>query len=81
VPSTKRNGKDRAFYLLPSALTPTATPTLAFCLTTLPKPGMAQCALHVRHKRLQVGLHQQNQVIDELFLRRKERRGVIDRAS
>ena len=47
APSTKRSGKARAFLpssmaSLPSALMPAATPTLAFCLTTLPRPGMAR---------------------------------------
>src|SRR5437867_11066137 len=47
VPSTKRSGKARAFLpsstaSLPSALIPAATPILAFCLTTLPRPGIAR---------------------------------------
>ena len=47
APSTKRSGNVRAFLpsssaSLPSALIPAATPTLAFCLTTLPRPGIAR---------------------------------------
>ena len=47
VPSTNRSGKDRAFLpssmaSVPSALMPAATPTLAFCFTTLPRPGIAR---------------------------------------
>ena len=46
APSAKRSGKARAFLpsssaSFPSELMPAATPTLAFCLTTLPRPGIA----------------------------------------
>src|ERR1700704_6387114 len=47
APSTKRSGKARAFLpsssaSVPSELMPAATPTLAFCWTALPRPGIAR---------------------------------------
>src|SRR6201999_4307858 len=59
MPSTKRSGKVRAFLpsssaSLPSALMPAATPALAFCLTTLARPGMARAdALDAGDRHLQ----------------------------